>query len=130
MVQANPRRTKRTGNSDFRDIPRSESERPTSAMNSPQDIADYAVRLVSGDRQNDYGHPLDDFTRAGKIWEAILGVPVSAEQVALCMVGVKIAREVNRQKIDNTIDGIGYFLTLSMVQQERAERERVKSQTE
>jgi hypothetical protein len=99
-------------------------------MMTPQDIADYAVSLVSGDRQNDYGHPLDDFTRAGKIWEAILGVPVSAEQIALCMVGVKIAREVNRQKIDNAIDGIGYFLTLTMVQQERAERERTKNETE
>lgn len=97
---------------------------------TPKDIADYAVSLVSGDRQNDYGHPLDDFTRAGKIWEAILGVPVSAEQVALCMVGVKIAREVNRQKIDNAVDGIGYFLTLTMVQQERAERERQNQQPE
>ena len=92
-------------------------------MMTPQDIADYAVSLVSGDRQNDYGHPLDDFTRAGKIWEAILGFPVTAEQVALCMVGVKIAREVHGQKLDNAIDGIGYFLTLAMVQQERAERE-------
>lgn len=92
-------------------------------MMSPQEIADYAVSLVSGDRQNDYGHPLDDFTRAAKIWEAILGVPVTAEHVALCMVGVKIAREVNRQKLDNAVDGIGYFLTLTMVQQERAERE-------
>jgi hypothetical protein len=99
-------------------------------MMTPKDIADYAVSLVSGDRQNDYGHPLDDFTRAGKIWEAILGVPVSAEQVALCMVGVKIAREVNRQKIDNAVDGIGYFLTLTMVQQERAERERQNQQPE
>lgn len=98
-------------------------------MMSPQEIADYAVSLVSGDRQNDYGHPLDDFTRAGKIWEAILGVPVSAEQVALCMVGVKIAREVNRQKLDNAVDGIGYFLTLTMVQQERAEREASNSES-
>jgi hypothetical protein len=97
-------------------------------MMTPQEIADYAVNLVSGDRQNDYGHPIDDFSRAGKIWEAILGVPVSAEQVALCMVGVKIAREVNRQKLDNAVDGIGYFLTLTMVQQERAERERLNNQ--
>jgi hypothetical protein len=96
-------------------------------MMTPQEIADYAVSLVSGDRQNDYGHPIDDFTRAGKIWEAILGFPVSAEQVALCMVGVKIAREVNRQKLDNAVDGIGYFLTLTMVQQERAERERLNN---
>lgn len=97
-------------------------------MMSPQEIADYAVSLVTGNRQDDYGHPLDDFTKAGKIWEAILGIPVSAEQVALCMVGVKIAREVNRQKLDNAVDGIGYFLTLTMVQQERAERERLNNQ--
>ena len=97
---------------------------------TPQDIADYAVSLVSGDRQNDYGHPFDDFSRTAKIWGAILGTEVSAEQVALCMVGVKIAREVNRQKLDNTVDGIGYFLTLAMVQQERAERELIKPETE
>jgi len=99
-------------------------------MMTPQDIADYAVSLVSGDRQNDYGHPFDDFSRTAKIWGAILGTEVSAEQVALCMVGVKIAREVNRQKLDNTVDGIGYFLTLAMVQQERAERELIKPKTE
>lgn len=99
-------------------------------MMTPQDIADYAVSLVSGDRQNDYGHPFDDFSRTAKIWGAILGTEVSAEQVALCMVGVKIAREVNRQKLDNTVDGIGYFLTLAMVQQERAERELIKPETE
>jgi hypothetical protein len=99
-------------------------------MMTPQDIADYAVSLVSGDRQNDYGHPFDDFSRTAKIWGAILGTEVSAEQVALCMVGVKIAREVNRQKLDNTVDGIGYFLTLAMVQQERAEREQLKTKSE
>ena len=129
MVQNDKRRTQRTRTSNIRDLPRKESSGPTNSMiMTPQEIADYAVSLVSGDRQNDYGHPIDDFTRAGKIWEAILGFPVSAEQVALCMVGVKIAREVNRQKLDNAVDGIGYFLTLTMVQQERAERERLNNQ--
>jgi len=128
MVQSNNRRTQSSRSSNLRNLPRKESSGPTNPMMTPQDIADYAVSLVSGDRQNDYGHPLDDFTRAGKIWEAILGFPVTAEQVALCMVGVKIAREVHGQKLDNAIDGIGYFLTLTMVQQERAERERLMNQ--
>jgi hypothetical protein len=92
-------------------------------MNDPRDIASFAANLVTGDRQDSYGHPLDDFTRAGKIWEAILGVPVSAEQVALCMVGIKISRQTNTPKLDNVVDGIGYFLTLAMVQEERAVRE-------
>lgn len=129
MVQTNKRRTKSARSSNISNVSRNEGQGLTDSMITPQEIADHAVRLVSGDRQNDYGHPLDDFSRAGKIWEAILGIPVSAEQVALCMVGVKIAREVNRQKLDNTVDGIGYFLTLSMVQQERAERQRLNEQT-
>ena len=93
-------------------------------MNDPRDLAMYAADLVTGSRQVDYDHPFDNFSRAAKIWGAILGIEVSAEQVALCMVGMKISREVANQKLDNTVDGIGYFLTLAMVTQERAERER------
>jgi len=110
------------GSSDIpSDQPR--SERHPSIMNDPRDIAMYAAELVSGDRQEAYGHPLDNLTRASKIWAVILGCEVSAEQVALCMVGMKIAREVNQSKPDTVVDGIGYFLTLGMIQEERLRRE-------
>ena len=80
-----------------------------------------AQRLVHGDRGEDYGHPLDDMSRTALIWEAILDIPVTAEQVALCMVGVKISRQCHAPKRDNLVDGAGYFETISMMQDKRAE---------
>jgi hypothetical protein len=88
----------------------------------PRDLAEYAVRLVFGDRHDDYGHPLDNLDRAARIWSVILNIDVTAEQVALCMEGMKIARELNAPKIDNAVDGIGYWLTYAMILEERANR--------
>ena len=94
-------------------------------MNDPRDIAAYAAELVSGERQEAYGHPLDNFGRAAQIWSVILDTAVTPEQVALCMVGMKIAREAHQTKPDTVVDGIGYFLTLSMIREERARRENL-----
>jgi hypothetical protein len=88
----------------------------------PEDIAAYAASLVNGDRQAEYGHPLDNLDRAAQIWSVILGSPVTAEQVALCMIGMKIARQVHKPKADTVVDIIGYALTLNMVEVERAQR--------
>jgi hypothetical protein len=89
---------------------------------TPEDIAGYAARLVSDDRNHEYGHPLDNLDRAARIWSVILDCDVTAEQVALCMVGMKIARQVHKPKPDTVVDIIGYALTLHMVEVERAVR--------
>jgi hypothetical protein len=89
---------------------------------SPETILEEAQRLVTGDRNNAYDHPLDNFTRIAKIWSAILGVPVTYRQVALCMDGVKLARESYRPKRDNRTDGAGYWLALDMAIQEDERR--------
>lgn len=81
-----------------------------------ESICQEADRLVSFDRQDDYGHPLDDFTRTGRMWAAILGLPtVTPQQVALCMVAVKISRECHRPKRDNRTDGAGYLKCLDLI---------------
>ena len=97
--------------------------RPDAPVVVAMTILEEAQRLVHGDRGESYGHPKSDFERTGLIWEAVFGHPVTAEQVALCMIGVKISREVNKPKRDNRVDGAGYFETLDMVCQRRAENE-------
>lgn len=75
-----------------------------------------AQRLVHGDRGDAYGPPIDDFTRTGRMWAAILGIPdVPPEKVGLCMVALKISREVNKPKRDNRVDMAGYAETVDMV---------------
>lgn len=81
-----------------------------------------AHRLTRGDRNEDYGHPLDDFSKTAKMWSAVFGVEVTAEQVALAMVCVKISRQLNAPKRDNLVDGAGYFSTIEMIEQERERR--------
>jgi hypothetical protein len=90
---------------------------------SEESILDEAKRIVHGERGENYGHPFEDFSRTAQIWSAVLDIDVTPEQVALCMIGVKISREVNRPKRDNIVDGAGYFETLEMVKQERSRRE-------
>lgn len=82
----------------------------------PETILQEAQRLVHGDRGNDYGHPVHDFTRTGRMWGAILGIPdVSPHLVGLCMVALKMSREVNKPKRDNRTDMAGYAETVDMI---------------
>lgn len=75
-------------------------------------LAADAVQAVTGPRQRDYAHPKINFQRIANLWSIVLDVDITPEQVALCMIQVKIAREMNRHTRDNLIDLIGYTLTL------------------
>lgn len=69
-----------------------------------------AARLISGERNKQYGSPLDNFNRTAKIWSVILNTEVSAEDVAMCMVGLKVARYASKSgyQPDTWIDIAGY----------------------
>ena len=62
---------------------------------SNESVAQEAHRLTEVDRQSTYGHPLDDFSKTARLWEVILGVDVTPEQVALCLLQVKVSRELH-----------------------------------
>jgi hypothetical protein len=74
-----------------------------------------AHRIVNGGRQDAYGHPFHDFNRIASLWSAVLGSKVTAQQVALCMIQVKVSRECNKPKRDNAVDIAGYAEALDMV---------------
>lgn len=96
---------------------------------SDETILEEAQRLVHSDRGADYGHPIEDFTRSGRMWGAILGIPdVPPEKVAMCMIASKISREVNRNKRDNRVDMAGYAETLDMVREWQAESQMVENE--
>lgn len=86
-------------------------------------VLEEANKLVHGDRNADYGHPLDDFSKTAAMWSAILGVHVTPEKVGLCMCAVKISRQLNKPKPDNLIDLAGYAETVNMVIEEKHRRE-------
>lgn len=69
-----------------------------------------AARIISGDRDIQYGGPEENFARIAKIWSVILNVPVTEEDVAMCMVGVKVARYANKSGFqpDTWVDIAGY----------------------
>ena len=90
-------------------------------------ILEEAQRLIYGDRNKTYDHPIENFDRIARIWSVIFGIEVTAEQVGLAMVGVKIAREAYMPKRDNLVDGAGYFGTIAMIQEERERRAKEKS---
>jgi hypothetical protein len=85
-----------------------------------------AQGLVHGGRNDDYGHPLDDWSRTAAMVSAMLShklrEPLTAEDALMFMVCVKLSREVNRPKRDNRTDGAGYFECLDWVVDERARR--------
>jgi hypothetical protein len=74
-----------------------------------EEILTEALRLTSTDRQKNYGEPLVNHQRIADIWSVLLGVEITPSQVALCMVGVKLARLVETpDHLDSFIDMCAY----------------------
>jgi hypothetical protein len=69
-----------------------------------------AAAIITGDRDAQYGGPEENFERIGKIWSVILGVPITREDVAMMMVGLKVARYASKSGFqpDTWVDVAGY----------------------
>lgn len=86
-----------------------------------ESILEEAKRITEGVRRAEYGAPADDFGRAAYMWTGILarklrdGQAITAMDIPLCMVAIKLARQSHCHKRDNLVDIAGYARTAAMV---------------
>lgn len=69
-----------------------------------------AARLITTERNKQYGPPQENFNRISRLWSVILGKEITEEDVAMCMIALKIARYASRSgyQPDTWIDIAGY----------------------
>ena len=73
-----------------------------------QKILQEAEKLVSGDRQEDYGDKLTNHENIAALWSIFLRKKLTAHDVAMCMALVKVARLMHAHKTDSYIDLAAY----------------------
>jgi hypothetical protein len=61
-----------------------------------------AATLVNGQRNRDYGEPIENFERIAAGWRVLLDAPVTPHQVALCMAWLKMARLVETPRHEDS----------------------------
>jgi hypothetical protein len=79
-------------------------------------VLEEAEKLVSGDRAGSYGDAKEQFERIATMWSQVLRTPVTAKQVCLCMIAMKIDRfSVTQAHRDSIVDIAGYARLLEVV---------------
>lgn len=73
------------------------------------ETAKIAQELITGDRQESYDCPAENFARISNIYFSISGMRLQPKEIALLMVAVKLGRNRHSQDPDNIIDAIGYL---------------------
>ena len=67
-------------------------------------------------RRDEYGEPEDLFEHVAARWSQVLGIRVTAAQVAVCLMDLKMARLAHDPKhLDSLVDVLGYGACLREV---------------
>jgi hypothetical protein len=70
---------------------------------------DLAAETITHERQSSYGPPLPSFNRIAALWSSLLGVEITAQQVAHMMILLKVSRlQSSPNDLDTLIDIVGY----------------------
>lgn len=86
---------------------------------SVESILEEASRIVAGERNADYGDPVENFGRIAEAAKA-LGVDITPVDCCKVLMAVKIARERHCHKRDNLVDLAGYAHILELLENAKA----------
>jgi hypothetical protein len=76
------------------------------------DLLQHAAAIVR-DRRRNYGDPADLFERVATRWSQVIGCKVTATQVGLCLLDLKLARLAHDPRhLDSLVDVVGYAACL------------------
>tara|TARA_R100001509_G_scaffold118549_1_gene72960 strand:- start:116 stop:412 length:297 start_codon:yes stop_codon:yes gene_type:complete len=81
-----------------------------------REYLDTAARIVTGQRQYEYGDKYQNHNNIAKLWSAYLDYEISPHDVAMCMLLVKVARIKHRPTEDCYIDMAGYAAIAGEIQ--------------
>ncbi len=82
---------------------------PISTDRIAKQFCDTAGEIITGDRAKSHGDAGDNFQNIADLWSAYLGISISASQVSLMMVMLKIARaKMGAFNNDDYVDMCGY----------------------
>jgi hypothetical protein len=80
------------------------------------DILEEARKITAGARLDSYGTPENCFKKISELWNAYLGIgSISASDVTMMMILLKVARESTNHKRDNLVDIAGYARCCEML---------------
>ena len=79
-------------------------------MSNTKEFLGEAITLVGGQRQKDYGDKTDNHQNIANLWSAYIGHTITAENVAIMMCLLKIARtKLGKVSPDTYIDASAYM---------------------
>lgn len=90
-------------------------------------VLEEAQEIIYGDREQTYGHPAKNLNQIANLWSAYLQAKggtedlptprLTASDVAMMMMLVKMARQQNNFKRDNIVDMCGYAALLARIEE-------------
>ena len=101
-------------------------------VDEPLTVCQEAQNITFGDRNRDYGHPLDNLQHTADMWTAYLKrmapeLELDTDDVCVLMCMLKFSRQVETPKRDNWVDTAGYANIAEVAREEARRRKDIPS---